>query len=56
MAYMSYCRNEGTLADLEDVWAHWDDEITNEYEITAKRALMGLILEMAEYFERQEND
>lgn len=41
MGNMSYCRNENTAGDLEDVWDNWDDEL-NDYEQEGRDRIIEL--------------
>ena len=42
MGNMSYCRFENTLLDLRDCFNYWDEDVTSESEIRAKRRLLKL--------------
>lgn len=56
MANMSYCRFRNTLEDLRDCYENWDhldnldeDDVPNEDEIKARKKLLSLCEDIAEY-------
>ena len=55
MSNMSYCRFQNTLQDLQDCYNHIDDaRDLSPDETIAKKRLIELCQEIAEYAEREE--
>ena len=46
MPNMSYCRMENTASALGDCVNHWDEKLTNEYEIRGKKNIVSLAREI----------
>jgi hypothetical protein len=42
MSNMSYCRFQNTLADLQDCYEHWDEEVSSKEEERAREIMLSL--------------
>jgi hypothetical protein len=56
MANMGYCRFENTVQDLEDCQEHMEDTGLSSTEITYRRRLIELCIDIANDFGDMEDD
>ena len=50
MMNMSHCRFENTLKALRECTEHWEDDLSNDFEVRARKRLIELCKDIAEEF------
>jgi len=50
MMNMSHCRLENTLEALRECTEHWEDDLSNNFEIRSRKRLIELCKDISEEF------